>query len=61
MVVGHFPFDNATENDGWYNLIMNEKYDEYWYAQQHKNEFTFEFKDLIQKIISYNPNNRPTI
>ena len=45
-----------------YNLLANKKYDMYWKKIDTTNGkyLSSEFKDLFYKMISYNPNSRPT-
>ena len=60
MVQGIFPFSVAEEDDDYYQLIIEGRLDEYW----HKiggEALSEEFKDLIIRMLSYDPACRPTI
>ena len=41
-------------------MLLNEKYEEYWQKVQGQ-DLTDEFKDLIQKLFSYDGSKRPTL
>eukprot|EP00826_Nyctotherus_ovalis_P015754 TRINITY_DN14504_c0_g1_i4.p1 TRINITY_DN14504_c0_g1~~TRINITY_DN14504_c0_g1_i4.p1 ORF type:complete len:314 (-),score=78.77 TRINITY_DN14504_c0_g1_i4:177-1118(-) len=63
MVAGHKPFKKASIQDKWYRMLCldNEKF---WITAEHKKPagiFTKEFKDLINKLLSYKPDLRPSI
>jgi serine/threonine protein kinase len=62
-----FGFLEASRNDPFYNLIRKKKYDEYWFyiSQQvgieKVKKVSNNFKELYLKMVSYNPNERPSI
>lgn len=59
MYVGGPPFDKASSNDPWYKLLKDKKYDVYWKAHSQKKPLGFfseSFKDLIQKMLAFDPN-----
>ena len=63
----NFGFIEASINDPFYNLIRKKKYDEYWFYISQKigiekvKKVTKQFKELYLKMVSYNPNERPSI
>jgi len=60
MVQGIFPFAEAKSNDYYYKLILEGQYEKYWEKVAGKR-FSDEFKDLLLRMISYDPSQRPTI
>ena len=59
MVKGTFPFHEASHYDFYYNMIIDKRYKAFW--EEHEgDELSDEFKDLFVKMVSYDPNNRPT-
>ena len=58
------PFINADASDRCYQRIINEDWDGLWqfYSTQF-NDFEFEdsFKDLFQRLVAVNPEDRPSI
>ena len=66
MVSGTPPFNQATKDEFYYKFLYYKKYDLFWkYHTKGKpsgeNFFSPEFKDLIQKMLSYNFEERLTI
>ena len=62
LVNGIFGFTSARNTDIYYNLIMLNNYDEYWHNQRFQNlNLSNSFKDLYLRMVSYQPNERPTI
>ena len=62
LVNGIFGFISARNTDIYYNLIMLKNYDEYWNNQRFQNlNLSNSFKDLYLRMVSYQPNERPTI
>jgi len=66
LVTGTLGFNRATKHDPKYNMIMKEKYDEYWKIAESQHQFneinlSQEFKDLYIKMVAYNPEYRPSI
>lgn len=59
------PFINAWKNDRYYAKVMSESWDELWamYATSNTSDVPFSdsFKDLFQRLVAYNPEDRPTI
>lgn len=60
IVQGIFPFKEAKKDEYFYNLLLNNKLDQYW-KKVGGNNLSDEFKDLILKMFSYDGNKRPTI
>lgn len=63
MVAGHKPFRKASIQDKWYRMICldNEKF---WITAELKKPigiFSEEFKDLVNKLLSYKPEMRPSM
>ena len=62
MYSGTPPFNRATPMDPYYRLIINGKAETFWNAhlrhKPSKDFFSEEFKDLIFKMLSYDPKNR---
>lgn len=54
---GIFPFMNSNKEDQFYNCLMKKKYGEYWGSVE-ANDATPEFKDLLQNLLSHNPEER---
>jgi len=62
MYNGSPPFYSAT--DDIYRLLKTKKYKYFWAAhskQKPKNFFSEQFKDLFIKLVSANPDDRPSI
>lgn len=57
---GIFPFKEAKKDEYFYNLIMNNKLEQYW-KKVGGQSLSSEFKDLILKMFSYDGNKRPSI
>ena len=47
IVTGHFPFNQASRSDIWFNFLRNEKYEDYFSRMDTENRLSDEFKDLI--------------
>lgn len=60
IVQGIFPFKEAKKDEYFYNLLLNNKLDQYW-KKVGGNNLSDEFKDLILKMFSYDGSKRPTI
>ncbi|MCQ2817152.1 MAG: serine/threonine-protein kinase [archaeon] len=64
FVDGNFAFNRATTSCIRYNYIIEKKYNLYWNASfrnKNKAQPSNEFKDLFQRMVSYDPNERPSI
>lgn len=66
MVSALPPFNEAKTDEFYYKFIYNKKWPIFWkYHYRGKpageNFFSPEFKDLMQKLLAYNPDERPTI
>ena len=57
---GKFPFNLSGYSDKRYRLIMNKDYEQYWNGFA-KDNFSDEFKDLINHLICYDPSERFSI
>jgi serine/threonine-protein kinase SRK2 len=57
---GHFPFQQALKSDKFYTKLITREYEEYWTLVKAKGVST-EFKDLLQRMFSFDPAQRPTL
>ena len=55
-----FPFNVSGYSDNRYRSIMNKDYEQYWSGFS-KDNFSEEFKDLINHLICYDPSERLSI
>mmetsp|Transcript_5859 Transcript_5859/g.9449 ORF Transcript_5859/g.9449 Transcript_5859/m.9449 type:complete len:170 (-) Transcript_5859:468-977(-) len=60
IVQGIFPFKEAKKDEYFYNLILNNKLEQYWQKVGGQN-LSEDFKDLILKMFNYDGSKRPTI
>lgn len=60
LVRGIFPFKEARKEEFFFNLLSQGKYNEYWEKVQ-GNYLSESCRDLIQKLFSYNPDERPNL
>lgn len=60
IVQGIFPFKEAKPDEYFYNLILKGKFDIYW-KKVGGESLSEDFKDLVMKMVHYNPNKRPSI
>ena len=66
LVVGYFPFTQASFDDKFYGLLLTGERDDdgintaYWKTLK-SSHLSTEFKDLMQQILGYVGNSRPTI
>lgn len=60
MVQGIFPFSEARTDEYFYKLLIDGDMKTYWEKTGGEN-LSDEFKDLITKMLSYDPSNRPTV
>jgi serine/threonine protein kinase len=60
ITVGRFPFNASSFSDKKYRLIMTKKYDLFWANFENYN-LSSEFKNLINRLISYEPKERLSI
>ena len=60
LIRGIFPFKEARKEEFFYNMLVNEKYQEYWEKVQ-GTDLSKECRDLLEKLLSYDPEKRPTI
>jgi serine/threonine protein kinase len=60
IVHGIFPFQEATPQDNYYSLIISGNIDAYWEKTGGQN-LSSELKDMLIKMLSPNPDDRPTI
>ncbi|KAL4468365.1 hypothetical protein ABPG72_012259 [Tetrahymena utriculariae] len=60
IVNGMPPFFKATQNDPYYRFFVDNNYDAYWanLAKKYNNNISDEFKDLINKMLAYNEEDR---
>ena len=62
LVTCKFGFKRATINDKFYRLIMTKKYGKYWDKVRGLiPEISDELKKLYYKMVSFNPQDRPSI
>jgi len=60
MVQGIFPFSEARTDEYFYRLLIDGDLETYWNKTGGEN-LSNEFKDLIVKMLNYNPDMRPTV
>jgi serine/threonine protein kinase len=60
ITVGRFPFNMSGYSDKKYRLIITKKFDKYW-AIYEKFNLSEEFKDLINHLICFEPEERLNI
>jgi serine/threonine protein kinase len=63
MYAGCPPFESASAIDPYYRLIRDKRFPTFWKAHSRRRapEFFGElFKDLLQSMLAFDPNERPT-
>lgn len=60
MVQGKFPHGTKILKDKYYDMIRNKRYDAYFKAVE-GTRLSQDFKDLIVRLLAFNPKERPTI
>eukprot|EP00347_Sterkiella_histriomuscorum_P002389 403368348 len=60
LIRGIFPFKEARKEEFFYNLLIQGNYAEYWEKVQ-GTYLSEECRDLLQRLFSYDPSQRPTI
>ena len=60
IVQGIFPFQEARKDDYYYKYIYNNKPEDYW-KKTGATGVSDNFKDLMLRMLSYDPSKRPTI
>ena len=60
MVLGVFPFKEATFTDKRYEFVFEGKNEEFWLEYENLN-LSEEYKKLVFSMLSYNPEKRPLI
>eukprot|EP00347_Sterkiella_histriomuscorum_P018493 403345305 len=58
MISGSLPFEWAMKADPIYNLLIEERYDEFWQIFSQIVTFSDSSKDLIQGMLKFNPQQR---
>jgi len=58
--MGIFPFQEAREDDYYYKLLCSGKNEKYW-RKTGGDYLSKEFKDLMERMLNYDPSKRPTI
>jgi serine/threonine-protein kinase Chk1 len=64
MLAAAPPFENSSPNDPHYKLIREKKYETFWHSHSKKKPagfFSTSFKELVQRMIAFNPKERPTL
>ena len=64
MYAGNPPFEKASVRDPYYRLIREKRFDVFWEAHSRKRRedyFSPQFRDLMERMLSAEPNERPTI
>jgi serine/threonine protein kinase len=57
-----FPIDKKTKKIKFYSFFYHKKEEQYWEMLEREDlKFSPEFKDLFEKMVSFNPRKRPTI
>lgn len=59
LVSGNMPFRLTTNTDPFYNLIIKNKYEEYW--QKRGIKLSDSFKEMFNMMVAFNPEQRPSI
>lgn len=60
MVLGVKPFRHASKYDQNYRMLRHKRYEIFWDHQFGKYALTDEFKDLMNGLLAYDPESRPT-
>jgi serine/threonine-protein kinase SRK2 len=60
LVRGIFPFKEARKEEFFYSLLQQRKFAEYW-TKVESTYLSEECRDLLQKLFSYDPSERPSI
>ena len=60
-VIGNFPFPQASKSDKYYSLLLTEKSQRKYWKAVGASKYSEHFKSLFASMVSYNPNDRPTI
>lgn len=65
MLTQRAPFETASPQDRVYRLLAANRADIFWQAnmeaEEGKDIFSADFKDLFEKMTAFNPANRPSI
>ena len=60
-VRGVFPFLESSRSDPWFELLVKEKYEEYFSKIDEENRLSEEFKDLVVSMLRENGSERPNV
>lgn len=58
------PFEKTTPEDSYYRYLREKNYTAFWNFHSKRRPagfFTDDFKDLIQRMLAFNPKERPTM
>ena len=58
---GRYPFEWAHASDKKYRLFIEKNYEPFWKHFEKILDFSDSFKDLIQKMLAYDPLERITL
>jgi serine/threonine protein kinase len=61
MLSGKFPFKSAKKTDVKYKLLIAKSYDKFWQKFEKDAYFSPEVKELLQKMLAFNPEERITL
>ena len=66
MIAGTPPFSKAKPDDPYYRLLVNNMHEKFWNSHSKSKPngaafFSGEFKNLIDAMLAYDPNQRPSI
>lgn len=64
MYTGTPPFEKTTPTDSYYRLIKDKNFTTFWNAHSKRKPagfYTEDFKDLVNKMLAYLPNERITM
>lgn len=62
LVCGLNGFQSAKKHDKYYNLIIEKNYVQYWNSEAFSElNLSQDFKDLVVRMLAFDPNERPTI
>ena len=60
LVRGIFPFKEALKEEFFFNYLVNKNYTDYW-KKVESTYLSADCRDLLQRMLSYDPAERPSI
>ena len=63
LAIAHwrFPFSQATISNNLYSLIYKKDFNQFWSKLDKNNDLSDSFKEMVQSMLSYNPEDRPSV